>query len=269
MIKNCLQCNKELTSGQIKNGRANRGGCKYCSRTCFNLSKRCGLVKNCLRCNEEFKTIPAKIKRGWGKYCSTTCYIESQKTNKLGENNPKWRGGFPTCAVCGVKTKSYRRGEIRYCGDCYLEILSKGGENHPNWKGGISKTKEYKAHHDRIKRDKRRRNAVGSYTIAEWEAVKMKYRYMCLCCKRCEPEIVLTRDHVIPLSKGGLNDISNIQPLCHSCNSRKRTKEGDYRGLFGNYNYQKTEEFTTFLPSEGALQDAMVASVLPQRAVTI
>jgi len=69
----------------------------------------------------------------------------------------------------------------------------------------------------------------GSYTPAEWRALCERYTYTCLCCGRQEPEIKLTVDHVIPISKGGSNDISNIQPLCSSCNFRKHARIIDYR----------------------------------------
>jgi len=40
-------------------------------------------------------------------------------------------------------------------------------------------------------------------------------------CNRCGSEKDLTVDHIIPLAKGGSNDLSNFQTLCRRCNSRK------------------------------------------------
>ena len=76
----------------------------------------------------------------------------------------------------------------------------------------------------------RRRQVGGSHTIGEWEALKAATGNKCLCCGVNGDEVALTRDHVVPLSKGGTDDISNIQPLCASCNSKKRARTIDYRG---------------------------------------
>jgi 5-methylcytosine-specific restriction endonuclease McrA len=86
----------------------------------------------------------------------------------------------------------------------------------------------YKAHPERYRQYLKRRailkGAKGNFTNAEWEQLKKIYELTCWMCGKKEPEIKLSIDHKIPLSKGGSNEIDNIQPLCRSCNSRKNTQ---------------------------------------------
>ena len=68
--------------------------------------------------------------------------------------------------------------------------------------------------------------APGSWTGTQFLALCKEYGNVCLCCRKKRR---LTPDHVIPFCKGGTNYLSNIQPLCLSCNTSKRNNTTDYR----------------------------------------
>ena len=68
------------------------------------------------------------------------------------------------------------------------------------------------------RRRARKRDALGSFTAAEFALIVKRQRGRCAeCCDKAK----LTRDHIIPLAAGGSNFAFNIQGLCHPCNVRK------------------------------------------------
>lgn len=123
------------------------------------------------------------------------------------------------------------------------------GAKNPAWKGGITKNineytknryKKLPQHkkdaiswsNNKRNRNKRILNKNGSFhTFGEWENLKAQYNWTCPCCKKSEPEIKLTEDHIVPLSKGGSDNIENIQPLCRHCNFKKHTNIVKYNKL--------------------------------------
>jgi len=56
---------------------------------------------------------------------------------------------------------------------------------------------------------------------------KQRYNYICQKCGKSfkENKIKLHAHHVIPLSKGGRNVLSNLIALCEDCHSKVHNKE--------------------------------------------
>ncbi len=71
--------------------------------------------------------------------------------------------------------------------------------------------------------------AGGLFSDQDFLLMCQAYNFTCLRCNKKFEFSKLTRDHVIPLSKDGDNYISNIQPLCGPCNSKKHVDIVDYR----------------------------------------
>lgn len=92
---------------------------------------------------------------------------------------------------------------------------------------------EVKARKDRQAGEKNRRRRALLYgapadhhTEQEWQELCTKYNH---CCLRCHLELPLSRDHVVPVTLGGSDAITNIQPLCKVCNSWKNNRTIDFR----------------------------------------
>ena len=46
-------------------------------------------------------------------------------------------------------------------------------------------------------------------------------KYRCCKCGGLFPKSQIDIDHIIPLRKGGTNDLWNLQPMCKTCNRSK------------------------------------------------
>lgn len=139
--------------------------------------------------------------------------------------------------VCHDKPSSYKKKKRHFCSmNCYVlykknfyttsdytayKGIRKEGESRQVYHKRYCDKYPYVIAHLKARRYAREKGAVGSHTLQEWEDLKNSYNN---CCVSCGNMVFLTKDHIIPLSKGGSDFIENIQPMCRSCNSKKNNK---------------------------------------------
>lgn len=113
-----------------------------------------------------------------------------------------------------------------------LDYCRRGHQNWSTWTSTNGKTHRYckTCRQARAKNySLRKKNTGGSHTKAEF-LKKLEHYVRCPGCNRKWDDIPnskgkarykITEDHIIPLLKGGTDDIINIQPLCYQCNFKK------------------------------------------------
>lgn len=226
--KRCAKCklwkNRDAFGKDIRKTDGLRSYCKKChndeSRNYRNNNpERAKEISR--RANQKYRKIHPE------KRLASVYKWVSRNTEKVRAAQKKWRSCNPE-KIKEYRRKSYSENPESHRANFrrwYEENKDKARSIRRKWlEVNPEKSREYNRN-----RYARHKNANGKIKASEWNALKEKYNYMCLSCKKKEPEIKLTLDHVIPLVLGGDNSIENAQPLCASCNSSKNKKHIDYR----------------------------------------
>lgn len=208
MLQTCLRCGKAFKAPPSSER-------KYCGLVCYSFAERIAKreIRRCEHCGKNWSHI---IGQSAGRFCSVPCYNNSRQIP------------VHKCETCGCVFKSGQRTKSnRFCSPaCYWKSMKIDREQ---WlKNRREYTRKYRRTHPswyRAIKQKRRaleKGAEGSFTAEEWNKLVEGCGGRCVMCRK---KAKLTIDHIRPLSKGGSNYISNIQPLCMSCNSSKKDKD--------------------------------------------
>ena len=86
----------------------------------------------------------------------------------------------------------------------------------------------------------------GSHTSKQWYAMQRHFRFRCVRCQKMPyPNGRLTKDHILAVSLGGSDSLTNLQPLCSKCNSKKGIQAIDYR--FNGLTTKRAKRFIKYL----------------------
>ena len=185
-----------------------------------------GTMPKCIQCQEEIKQHKFANKRQ--KFCSLKC--KSTNYYKKYYKHFIWQKERE-CLFCGKSFIPIRINQV----NCSIRCRGKKWKK-KNWNKILKQQSEwfkkdrkknpekYRMFVKNRKHFKRQTSCSGKtfskdFTLQNWIDIKNKFNNRCVICKE---EKKLTIDHIMPLSKGGRHCIKNIQPLCHSCNSRKK-----------------------------------------------
>ena len=136
-------------------------------------------------------------------------------------------GPAKVCKICdnkarGERDKKDRAGARRR----YADWLARPGNK--------EKTQAYYRKHyadnkerymrNTLNRIARLKGAQGKHSLQQIRELKSRQKNKCVAC-HADVSVKYHVDHIVPLIKGGTNDITNIQILCPTCNMSKQARD--------------------------------------------
>jgi len=213
-MKVCPRCGRDLPLSAFRNDRSRRDGlfpwCRECCRAHDSSDRR--KKQNRDRQRERYAADP-----NYQEY-------KKQRAHDLYWNDPEYRSEHIEHAA---RYREQPANKIRLAALAHFRQASGRYRERDKERAKLPHRRLMNVIRAQVRRA-RKRNSPNSFTADEWSALCAQYDHRCLCCGQQKP---LTPDHIRPLSRGGSNDISNIQPLCWLCNTRKGPKTIDYRPL--------------------------------------
>lgn len=199
MNKVCYECKVEKAEGEFTHDRRLKDGRKGRCKVCQNKYNRLWLLSLSKAQKEHKDEIQRLGRLNWSEaYKKRRREAEHlyRKTGAYREREHLWRLG---------RRETLKSRKRKRCRDYQ--------------KTDTAKQSAFNA------RAKRRSQTNGIVTLVEWKEILRLAKGYCYWCKGKFSIDKLQRDHVIPISKGGLNLASNIVPACKPCNSRKNNQK--------------------------------------------
>lgn len=167
----------------------------------------------CDGCGKPCQKEPSRRNKYATLYCTPRCKTDSE----WGE---RWLAEGATCTLPADHWARWYGKASVWTPPVQIDCAWCGIAFHPRQRNGTYCTGRCQRKAGSVRRRALERGAAGSYT---WAEVTRLWISINRCCAYCNEAVtVYEPDHVIPLSKGGSNSITNVVPSCPLCNSDKR-----------------------------------------------
>jgi len=145
--------------------------------------------------------------------------LEYQEAIRL-RRSIKAVGRYPSVAALVM---AEQRAYWKECPEAYVKHKREWAREYAKWRRMTDL--RYRIY-DREKSKRRKAQARGQTPVAiSVNALLTRFGQFGNCCAYCGCAGDMEIEHVVPISRGGAHDISNIVPACAPCNSSKSAKE--------------------------------------------
>jgi 5-methylcytosine-specific restriction endonuclease McrA len=205
---------------------------QFCSITCRDADGRATFV--CEHCggSVSMKKSMARDRR----FCSRTCMQAAWRCGYCAKLRPESRRDLDYCStrcelLIGLEAEAEETG-IRQsvCGRCQRILPGSDFHREKATRSGLSNRckdctrGKYEATKDQFRRRRYVSKSAGGGQLVPFTSEQRAARFSMWGgrCWICGIDGASAEDHVKPISKGGWHCLSNLRPVCLSCNARKR-----------------------------------------------